>query len=179
MYQHCLPRIDTLSEEQAAGIVTWNDVFPLLLTRALLPKLRSAAQHGPVLVEFVGSLSRHGAPPTLAIYAATKAFLHVLTRGLDNEERLWGVPSGVHFAYLDVGPVNSAVNRLAPSLTTPSSPALAKALVDQLGCGRRSYAPYFMHALIGAMGDVLPESWVESWHIRLTKSVYAAADKSV
>lgn len=168
-----------MSEEQAAGIVNWNDVFPLLLTRALLPQLRSVAQRGPVLVEFVGSLTRRGATPTLAIYAATKAFLHVLARALDNEERLWGVPSGVRVAYLDVGPVNSAANRLAPSLTTPSSPAFAKALVDKIGCGKRSYAPYYMHALIGAMGDVLPESWVEGWHIRLTKNVYAAADKAV
>ena len=71
-------RTDTLSETQLTEIVTWNDVFPLLLTRALLPQLRATAQRGPVLVEFVGSQTKNAGPPTMVVYSATKAFLHVL-----------------------------------------------------------------------------------------------------
>ena len=173
-----VPRTDTLSQEQATEIVVWNDVFPLQLTRVLLPQLRAAARTGPVLVEFVGSLSGHVGPATMAVYGASKAFLHVLAHGLDNEERRWGAPSGVRFAYLDVGPVNSATNRIAPSLMTPSSPAFAKTVVDKLGCGRRYYAPYFMHELVAVLANTLPESWFERWSTRLMKQVYAAIDKA-
>ncbi|TFY52037.1 hypothetical protein EVJ58_g10234 [Rhodofomes roseus] len=83
-------KMDASSEADLVELVTWNDLFPLLLTRALLPKLRSTSQRGPVLVQFVGSQSAILGPPTLAVYAATKAFLSTLVRGLDNEEHLWG-----------------------------------------------------------------------------------------
>lgn len=167
-----------MSETHLTEIVTWNDVFPLLLTRALLPQLRSTAQHGPVLVEFVGSQTKNAGPPTMVVYSATKAFLHVLARGLDNEERLWGPSSGVRFAYLDVGPVNSASNHLAPSLIAPSSPAFAKTVVDKIGCGKRDYVPYVVHALMAAVEKVLPESWVDRWYVKMMRDIHAAADKS-
>ncbi|EPS95967.1 hypothetical protein FOMPIDRAFT_1025550 [Fomitopsis schrenkii] len=171
-------RTDSLSETHLTETVVWNEVFPLLLTRALLPKLRSTAQRGPVLVEFVGSQTKNAAPPTMVVYSATKAFLQVLARGLDNEERLWGAPSGVRFAYLDLGPVNSASNHLAPSLISPSSPAFARTLVDKIGCGRRDYAPYIVHALMASVESLLPEGWVDRWYVKLMSDVHAAADKA-
>lgn len=135
----------------------WNALFPLLLTRVLLPQLRRSAKHGPVLVQFVGSLASDISPPRLSIYAASKRFLEALVRGLDNDEQNFEQPTGVRFTYLAVGPVNSASMPQKPSLNTPTSEQFARAIIRRTGCGRRRVAPYWMHAVstfaVGGLGE--------------------------
>ncbi len=136
----------------------WNALFPLLLTRVLLPQLRRSATHGPVLVQFVGSLASDISPPRLPIYAASKRFLEALVRGLDNDEQNFEQPTGVRFTYLAVGPVHTAsMPPQRPGLNTPTSEQFARAIVQRTGCGRRRVAPYAMHAVstfvVGGLGD--------------------------
>ncbi|PCH40815.1 NAD(P)-binding protein [Wolfiporia cocos MD-104 SS10] len=154
-------RIDGVDEANLSKIVQWNDMFPLYLTRALLPQLRQSAMRGPVMVQFVGSQAEDVSPPTLAVYAASKAFLHALSRGLDNDERVWGTPSGVQFAYLAVGSVTSNSNRVTSSLVSPTASRFAKALVSRIGCGKRSYAPWLPHAAMQWLIELLPVSMVD------------------
>ncbi|KAL1949766.1 hypothetical protein VTO73DRAFT_8647 [Trametes versicolor] len=150
-------KLDERPEEYIHNLVRWNALFPLLLTRVLLPQLRRSAKHGPVLVQFVGSLASDISPPRLSIYAASKRFLEALVRGLDNDEQNFEQPTGVRFTYLAVGPVNSASMPQKPSLNTPTSEQFARAIVRRTGCGRRRVAPYWMHSVstfvVGGLGE--------------------------
>ncbi|GBE87545.1 Very-long-chain 3-oxoacyl-CoA reductase [Sparassis crispa] len=112
-------KADELPESHHLSVIQLNAIFPLLLTRALLPALRIAAARGPTMVQFMGS---HALP--------------------DSDERTWGQPSGVHFSYLVVNAVISGGLHGQVSLTTPSAAYFGKAVVSQIGCGRRRYAPY-------------------------------------
>jgi len=156
-------RIDGLSEANIYGIVHRNAMFPLLLTRALLPKLRKTAKLGPVLVQFVGSQSGEISPPRFSTYAGSKAFLKALTRGLINDERFWDGPTGVTFEYLMVGQVVSNSVHAEASFGSPSSDTFAKALVARIGCGWRMYAPYMPHAVMQWAIELLGESTVDKY----------------
>ncbi|EPS95963.1 NAD-binding protein [Fomitopsis schrenkii] len=141
-------RIDGFSQADLMKIVNRNSIFPLYLTHTLLPQLRQSARTGPVLVQFMGSLASEICPPRFAMYAASKSFLKALTRGLDNDERVWGAPTGVRFEYLLTGQVQSNSMRLKPTLDTPTSETYAKAIVARMGCGYRVYCPYWVHAAL-------------------------------
>ncbi|CDO78043.1 hypothetical protein BN946_scf184724.g7 [Trametes cinnabarina] len=154
-------RLDDRPEEYIHNLVRWNALFPLLLTRVLLPQLRRSAKHGPVIVQFVGSLAADISPPRLPIYAASKRFLEALTRGLDNDELFFDGPTGVRFTYLAVGPVNSASMHQKPSLNTPTSERFAKAIIARTGCGRRRVAPYAMHAISQVVVEALGQRAVD------------------
>ncbi|OCH94860.1 NAD-P-binding protein [Obba rivulosa] len=139
-------RLDKRSEAEMLCDFHLNAAFPLFLTRVLLPQLRTSAKHGPVLVQFVGSLASEIGPPRLPLYAASKAFLKGLTRALDNDERAWS-PTGVHFTYMYVGEVVTNSMKTDVSLGSPSAETFAKAYVARIGCGWRRYHPYVIHAI--------------------------------
>lgn len=173
---HTPRRIDGHSEEELLATVVWNDLFPLFLTRALLPQLRTAAQHGPVLAQFVDSQSALASPVTMTAYSASKAFLIALSRGLDNDEQLWGTPSGVRFEYLSVGNVSTPLNPRDVTLMTPSVSAFEKALVDSIGCGKRFYTPSLPHAVMGWIAALVPEKTLGSIAVGMIKTSLEALD---
>ncbi|KAI0940582.1 hypothetical protein AcW1_003739 [Taiwanofungus camphoratus] len=160
------PRIDGFSDAELVRVVHWNAIFPLLLTRALLPQLRTTARGGPVMVQFVGSVAADTAPPRFALYAAAKTFLQALARGLDTDERVWGAPTGVRFAYLSVSAVRSASTlvKARGALDAPPPERFARALVGKIGCGWRRYAPWMPHAVmqwaVGLMGERTVDQYV-------------------
>ncbi|KAH9927259.1 NAD-P-binding protein [Fomitopsis serialis] len=170
-------RIDDSSDTALVELVAWNDFFPLLLTRALLPKLRTTAQHGPVLVQFVGSHAATAAPPTLSVYAATKGFLAVLTRGLDNDERRWGTPSGVEFEYLAVASVATAGNPQNVTMSAPSAEQFGRALVNKAGCGKRYYTPWMAHAIMVWAVGLLPEGVVDGFVAQMMRKQHEERQK--
>ena len=126
------------------GDVRVNCLFSFNLTRAFLPKLRSAA--GPALVVFVGSISADIHIPRLYNYAPCKSFLFQLTRCLNTDERYW-TPTNVSFSYFVVGEVVSNSMRINPGLFRPSSSRFAKHFVETLGCGWERVTPYWLHAV--------------------------------
>ncbi|KAI1786748.1 NAD(P)-binding protein [Ganoderma leucocontextum] len=172
-------RIDERTEEFIMSAVNKNAFFSLLLTRTLLPQLRRAAHSGPVQVVFVGSVACDLAPARLPIYAASKGFLQALTRGLDNDERFFGVPTGVSFTYLAVGAVHSDNHDapILPSLTVPTSARFGRAVVESIGCGRRRIAPYYMHAMQSWSVGVIGESVVDAMSAQEMKGLIAQATK--
>lgn len=171
-------RIDGLSEADLQSIVTRNAFFPLFLTRTLLPQLRLSAISGPVLVQFVGSQTADIAPPRLPVYSASKAFLRALARGLDNDERFWGAPTGVRFAYLALGEVRTHTHDSAHSAASPSAECLAQALVARTGCGRRAYTPYMWHAILQWLLGFLPETTVDDYAAEAMAEVFARRKKA-
>ncbi|KAH9946742.1 NAD-P-binding protein [Amylocystis lapponica] len=135
-------KTDGCAEDALVNVVHLNDIFPLLLTRTLLPSLRASARHGPVMVQFVGSHASQMAAPRMALYSAFNACLESLARGLDLDERVWEA-TGVRFAYLTVG---------APTLWMPSSERFAQAqLVARISCGRKAYAPYMWRVFLRSL----------------------------
>ncbi|KAH9902486.1 NAD-P-binding protein [Cubamyces lactineus] len=171
-------RLDERPEDYIHTLVHWNALFPLLLTRVLLPQLRRSAKHGPVLVQFVGSLAGDISPPRLSIYAASKRFLEALTRGLDNDEHYFDGPTGVRFTYLAVGPVNSASMPQKPSLNTPTSEQFAKAIIARTGCGLRRVAPYAMHAISQVVVEALGQRTVDYYTAEEMKTLIKTYQKS-
>ncbi|KAH9927258.1 NAD(P)-binding protein [Fomitopsis serialis] len=153
--------IDSFTDTHLAGIVHQNAMFHLLLTRALLPSLRTSAKRGPVIVHFVGSVTADITPPRLVAYAASKAFVRALARGLDNDEQLWGAPSGVRFACITVGEVQSNSHKAKASLVCPTADRFAKAVVAKIGCGRRQYTPWMPHAILNWVTGLLPEHMLD------------------
>ncbi|CCM02152.1 uncharacterized protein FIBRA_04230 [Fibroporia radiculosa] len=154
-------KTDGLSEEYLLDIVRRNALFPMLLTRVLLPKLRAAAKSGPVLVQFIGSQAGDISPPRLGLYAGSKSFLKALARSLDTDELVWETPSGVRFEYLLVGQVQSNSMQISTSIGTPSSERFAKAIVARMGCGWRKYAPYMPHAVMQWSMEAMGENVVD------------------
>ncbi|OBZ72240.1 Very-long-chain 3-oxoacyl-CoA reductase [Grifola frondosa] len=170
-------RIDERSEEHILSVVHWNAIFPLFLTRALLPRLRVSAKHGPVLVQFIGSIAGDISPPRLPIYAASKKFLEGLTRGLDNDERYFGTPTGVRFTYIAVGAVVSNSLRADVNLGRPTSETFAKTLVARSGCGKRRVAPYVVHAIMQWAMEAMGEEVVDRYSAEEMANLIAAEEK--
>ncbi|GJE93096.1 NAD(P)-binding protein [Phanerochaete sordida] len=151
------PTIDGIPASDLLTDIHRNALFPLFLTRALLPKLRRAA--GPVEVVFCGSLSSVLPTPRIIPYAASKAFLRQLSDALSSDELYRAPrPSNVSYIYIDVGSVASGGHKITPSLASPSSDTFARHLVHCIGCGRASIVPYWFQALQLGMIRMLPRS---------------------
>lgn len=148
-------RYDAIPESTLFSELRLNAIFPWLLTRALLPKLRTA--RGPVKVVFVGSGSGELPLPGSIPYGPTKAFLRQLSATIDADER-FRQPSNVTTSYLLVGGVVSAAHRAEPSLFIPEAEPFAKSLGNKIGSERSVVVPWVWHALqLWAVGFV-PES---------------------
>ncbi len=148
-------RYDAVPESTLLSDLRVNAIFPWLLTRALLPKLRTA--RGPVEVVFLGSVSSQLPIPGLNPYGATKAFLRQLSLAIGADER-FRQPSNVTTSYLLVGGVVSAGHRADASLFIPEAEPFAKSLVNKIGCGRSVIVPWAWHALQFWGVGFLPES---------------------
>jgi short-subunit dehydrogenase len=81
-------RFDRQSADRLAAMVQLNCAAPVMLTAALLPKLRA---RGRGAVIFSGSVAGAQPLPLHALYAATKAFDNLLAEGLWGELRGSGV----------------------------------------------------------------------------------------
>lgn len=162
------------------SILRWNVVFPMLLTRPLLPILRKSAKSGPVLVNFIGSQAAVACPPRLSIYAGCKAFLEKLSRSLDIDEQVWGGSTGVHFQYHSVGPVISH-SYCGPNvpLASPSSETFAKSVVARMGCQRRTVTPYIIHAAMQWGMDLIGEWAIDRFSAHTLDAVLKEQAKRV
>lgn len=135
-----------------------NQLFPFLLTRAILPKLRRAA--GPAQMVYVGSYSSEQPLPRLTPYSSTKAFIKQLSRSLGTDERYWA-RTNVSTLCVLVGSVVSGSHPKTPSLFTPAAAPYARAMVDKFGCGRELIAPYLLHALQFWSVEIIPKPLLE------------------
>jgi 17beta-estradiol 17-dehydrogenase / very-long-chain 3-oxoacyl-CoA reductase len=102
----------------------------------------------------VGSQAGDHPLPRLAVYAASKRFMDILSRGLSMDERYY-TPTNVGFMYLSVGQVATKLG-IPPSFWGPDADTFAKAVVDRVGCGRVRIAPYVGHAITEWSSDILP-----------------------
>ena len=78
--------------DEVADVLRVNVESPIRLTLALLPALDASAGH----VVFVGSVAARLAPPSEAVYAASKAAITAFAECLLVDLRVAGSPVGVH-----------------------------------------------------------------------------------
>ncbi|KAF4511681.1 hypothetical protein G6O67_003454 [Ophiocordyceps sinensis] len=144
------------SESRVTANVSLNALFPLHLTRALLPTL---GRNAPALVLNVSSLADRGFP-LVASYSASKQFLMNLTRAVGLEMALQGSAGEVELLGVRVGRV-TGVSRFKerPSLFIPDAQTMARATLARAGRGHGIVIGYWAHALQELCISLLP-GWV-------------------
>jgi 17beta-estradiol 17-dehydrogenase / very-long-chain 3-oxoacyl-CoA reductase len=149
---------EDLPASEIRRIVEVNCSFQVLLTSALIPRLKEYARtrhpnQGKPMVVNISSLTSQMAMPMLSLYAATKAFEEHWTEGLAAELQ----PAGVEAICLRPGLTVSAMSgETEPSLFCPTARTMAKACVRMLGCGEVSVVPYAPHALLDYINRWVP-----------------------
>ncbi len=95
-----------LEPEDIEGMIRVMITFPLMLTRELIPIWRER-QNGRLI--FIGSTSGRKPVPYMALYSATKAFIHTFAPALTEELR----PYGIHVSLYILGGMSTAFHRSA------------------------------------------------------------------
>ncbi|KJZ71822.1 hypothetical protein HIM_08793 [Hirsutella minnesotensis 3608] len=154
------PIYSPLSECSASRVisnVSLNALFPLHLTRILLPVLTSNA---PSLIMNISSMTDQGFP-LLVSYSASKQFLISLTRAVGLEMALQGKAGDVELLGIRVGRVTGvSVLGVKPSLFTPDARAMARAALNKAGRGHGIVVGYWSHALQNVGMWLLP-MWLQ------------------
>lgn len=150
---------DTTSKEIEA-LYSLNILFPMELTRALLPQLQ---RQKAALVMTCGSQSYIG-QPYMAAYSSTKAALHAWTRALAAEQHAAG--SQVEVLEIVIGATYTQQlakdKSFSQGLFTPSAEVVAKASLARVGLGHRSVVGYFWHGVQGFIINLFPVPVVDS-----------------
>ena len=147
--------------KEIRAVFSLNVLFPLELTRALLPRFQQ--QQKPTLVMACGSQS-HGGCPYLAAYSATKGAVHAWTRALAAEQH--AASSQVDVLEVVVGPTYTQQffedSNFAPGLFMPTADVMARAILARIGHGHVSVDAYFWHRVQGGVMSFIPNSVADS-----------------
>lgn len=139
------------------GLFSVNMLFPLNLTRALLPRLQQ--QQEPTLITNCGSASYVG-QPYIATYSSTKGALHAWTRALAAEQR--AADSQVEVLEVVIGATYTQQlakdDNFSPGLFMPSADVMARAVISRVGHGHLSVHGYFWHRVQSFVLNILPIS---------------------
>ncbi|OAA61364.1 short chain dehydrogenase/reductase [Cordyceps fumosorosea ARSEF 2679] len=161
------------SEARITGNVSLNALFPLHLTRALLPTLR---RNSPSLVLNVSSLADNGLP-LLVSYCASKRFLLTMTEAVVREMKLLGRGGDVELLGIRVGKTtNTAYFTEKPSFFTPDSQTMARAALEKAGYGHGVVVGYWAHALQHILIKAMP-LWVKDRAFIAAVQMEAANDR--
>ena len=144
-------RLVDFSPSQIEETITLNTTFPSQLTRNLLPLLGKKS-----LILNVSSYTALFPPPYLAVYAATKAYNNAFSIALQREL------DDVEVISLLTGSVNTGSNRKEVSFMRPDARTYAKAVLNIVGCGRKSIMPYWPHAIQTFVMSILPERLLDN-----------------
>lgn len=139
------------------GLFSVNVLFPLKLTRALIPRLQQ--QQKPTLVMTCGSHSYIG-QPYIASYSATKGALHAWVRGLAAEQR--AASTRVEVVEILIGATYTQQfyndSNFKPGLFMPTAEDMAHAALARVGHGHVSVNGYFWHGVQTSVLNILPAS---------------------
>eukprot|EP00092_Neocalanus_flemingeri_P040992 GFUD01044635.1.p1 GENE.GFUD01044635.1~~GFUD01044635.1.p1 ORF type:complete len:315 (-),score=67.28 GFUD01044635.1:264-1208(-) len=104
--EHMMPFLDQ-DEATVANMITVNMTVITMLTHALLPAMKKKGRGAVINISSVASLHPM---PYIAVYAATKHYIHAFTEALAYENR----DSGVLFQEVTPGAVETALTKYLP-----------------------------------------------------------------
>lgn len=144
--------VSDTSEERMTENISLNALFPVHLTRTLLPTL---IRSSPALVINISSMADMGFP-MLASYGASKRFLMTFTRSLSLEME----GNDVEVLGIRLGRVSGTTFiRDPPSFSSPSADETAKAALAKAGHGHGIVVGHWAHALQQLATDLMP-AWL-------------------
>lgn len=156
-------RFEQLSLTEQQNMLQLNMSLPVALTHVLLPALRRAPK-GYVLN--VASTAAYQAVPSLALYAASKAFLLSFSRGLRYELKSSNVsvtclcPGATTTSFADRAGMGSELQATANKVSmTPA--AVAEIAVAGLLAGEAEIIPGVLNKVSAGLASVVPKGIVE------------------
>ena len=163
-------RFEQLGLAEQQNMLQLNMHLPVALTHALLPALHRAPK-GYIL--HVASTAAYQAVPSLALYAASKAFLLSFSRGLRYELKPSNIsvsclsPGATTTGFADRAGMGTELQATANKVSmTPD--AVAQAAVAALLAGEAEIIPGLLNKVSAGLTSVVPKSIVE----RIAAGIY-------
>ena len=160
---------DEIDEKEFNGMMQVNMVTLAELCRAFLPELR---QQPKAYILNVASTAAYQAVPTLSLYAATKGFVLLLTRGLNHELRGTSVsasclsPGPTSTGFIDRANLGMIRERAEKFSMTPE--AVAKAALKGMYAGKAEIIPGLPNWLSAKLAEIVPKGIPEG----IAKNLY-------
>ncbi len=162
-------KFEEIDEKEFRGMMQLNMVTLTELCRAYLPDLK---QQPKAFILNVASTAAYQAVPTLSLYAATKAFVLVLTRGLNHELRGSTVsasclsPGPTSTGFIDRANLGIIRDRAEKFSMTPE--AVAKVALNGMFSGKAEIIPGFTNWLSAKLAEIVPKAIPEG----IAKNLY-------
>ncbi|KAI1466124.1 NAD(P)-binding protein [Daldinia caldariorum] len=133
--------------------ISLNALFPIHLTRTLLPNL---IQNAPALVINISTMTEDFLP-LLATYGASKRFLLSIGNSIRLELAMEGKEDDVEILGVRTGRVTDVVGwKEPPTFFIPTAKRYAKAVLSHAGHGHGIVVGYWAHALQDVMSLLMP-----------------------
>ncbi|SFQ76019.1 SDR family NAD(P)-dependent oxidoreductase [Hymenobacter arizonensis] len=156
-------RFEQLSLAEQQNMLQLNMTLPVALTHALLPALHKAPK-GYILN--VASTAAYQAVPSLALYAASKAFLLSFSRGLRYELKTSNIsvtclcPGATTTSFADRAGMGAELQATANKVSMTAE-AVAEAAVTGMLAGEAELIPGILNKVSAGLTSVVPKGIVE------------------
>ena len=156
-------RFEQLSLAEQQNMLQLNMALPVALTHALLPALHKVPQ---AYILNVASTAAYQAVPSLALYAASKAFLLSFSRGLRYELKTTNVsvsclsPGATTTSFADRAGMGAELQATANKVSMTAE-AVAEAAVAGLLAGEAEIIPGLLNKVSAGLTSVVPKGLVE------------------
>ena len=156
-------RFEQLSLAEQQNMLQLNMALPVALTHALLPALHQAPK---AYVLNVASTAAYQAVPSLALYAASKAFLLSFSRGLRYELKGSNVsvsclcPGATTTSFADRAGMGAELQATANKVSMTAE-AVAEAAIAGLLAGEAEIIPGVLNKVSAGLTSVVPKGLVE------------------
>ena len=160
-----------LPEEEFKGMIQLNMVTLAELCKTFIPMLENQSK---AYILNVSSTAAYQAVPTLATYAATKAFVLLFTRGLKWELNRTSVsvsclsPGPTTTGFIDRANLGMIKERAEKFSMKPE--AVAKAAIDGMYAGKAEIIPGFTNWLSAKLAEIVPKPLTERIAMNLYKT---------
>lgn len=161
--------LESIPEEDFKGMMQLNMVTLAELCRAFIPELK---RHPKAYILNTASTAAYQAVPTLSVYAATKGFVLLLSRGLKWELK----DSNVSVSCLSPGPTstgfidraNLGIIKDRAEKFSMTAEAVAKAAVNGMLAHKAEIIPGLTNWLSAKLAEIVPKAIPE----RIAKNLY-------
>jgi len=147
------------TDEDIERIINVNNMFSTKLTRCCLPLLRRRPGHGRSLIIDISSFMGSHPSGLLGVYCASKAYNAALSKSVRCEVGSWNIDvEAITPQYV----VSNMSKIKRPSFFIPTPQRFANDSLNQIMANGFVSNPYWVHRLVLAFTDSLPESLVLS-----------------